>query len=61
MNDVFFVDFFETVTDLLKNVNDLILTKFSSLAFDILLEISFTILKEKVKMLFRFSRFVKSE
>ena len=61
VDDIFFVNFFKTVTDLLEDVNDLIFREFSSLTFYILLEISLTIFEEKVQMLFGFSRFVESK
>ena len=61
VDDVFLVYFFKTVADLLKNVDDFIFREFSSLAFNVLLEISLTVFEEKVQMLFGFGGFVKSE
>ncbi len=33
MDNIFVMDFFETVTDLLQNIDDLVFRKFSSLVF----------------------------
>jgi hypothetical protein len=61
VDDVFIVYFFETVTNLLENIDNFIFRELSSLAFNILFQVSFTVFKKKVQMFFGFSGLVKSE
>lgn len=61
MNDVFLMDFFKAVTNLLQNIDNLIFGKFSTFTFDIIFKILLTILKEEIKMFFSLGRFIKSK
>lgn len=61
MDNIFLMYFFEAITNLLQNINDFILGKFSSFAFNVVFKILFTIFKKEIQMFFGFCRFIKSK